>query len=85
LDEKELNTYLETIGEAPFSKERPKRLKVQSVLLFQNDVVPIKAFKHYVEEHTDGLEDVSISKIFRALLHSSVPNEHFLETYNRLK
>lgn len=84
-DDKDLNTFLEKVGEKPFNEEKHKKLKVQSVLLFQEDAEPLKYLKRYIEDQLDDGTDVSTSKLFRALLHAAEPNERFAEIYKALK
>lgn len=84
-DEKGLNAYLEKVGEKPFAEETHKKLKVQSVLLYQEDAMPLKQLKRYIEDQLDDGADVSTSKIFRALLHAAEPNDRFVEIYKALK
>ena len=80
---KNLDSYLEQVGEEPFTKPQEKA-KATSIALYPDDLKKIQGLKRQIEDETGEL-NASISALFRALLHNAVVDNDFIQMYRKLK
>ena len=80
---KNLDSYLEQVGEEPFTKPQEKA-KATSIALYPDDLKKIQVLKRQIEDETGELS-ASISAIFRVLIHIATVDQTFIETYKKIK
>ena len=80
---KNLDSYLEQVGEEPFTKPQEKA-KATSIALYPDDLKKIQVLKRQIEDETGELS-ASISAIFRVLIHTATVDQTFIETYKKIK
>ena len=83
---KNLDSYLEQVGEEPFEeKTKPQgKAKATSIALYPDDLKKIQVLKRQIEDETGELY-ASISAIFRVLIHTATVDQTFIETYKKIK